>query len=1087
MNSDETERELLRLAGDLADGRDVDWDAPTDPALTADVQGLKDIHALASALRGRPPEDAPPPTGAVAPPARLGRYPIEREAGRGGMGVVYLARDEVLDRPVALKLLPPDMARSPERLERFTREARLLASLSHPNVATIHGLEEESAQGRFLVLEWVEGETLAARLRRGALPWADALEVCGGIARGVAAAHEGGVIHRDLKPGNVMITPQGRVKVLDFGLARRDRPSTGAVSGDVAPPPSDPAVRGTWGYVSPECLTRDEDHRADVFALGCILYECLAGTPAFPGDTVDEVREALLHRDPDERRLPADLPPAVRRLIASCVAKDPGRRLGSMAEVVRAIDAALGRRPAATLGPAAANAPHRLPEEEDAFVGRESELGELAGRLRGGARLVTLHGPGGVGKTRLAVRHGWRSLEEWPGGVWFCDLTEARSRDGMAAAVAQALGVQLGGRDPVIQAGHGIAARGRCLLILDNFEQVVREAAATVTPWLARAADARFLVTSRERLGLAEEELQWVEPLGSDPGTELFVERARTHRPGFGPEGSEAIAVREVVRLVEGMPLAIELAAARVRLMSAAQIVARMRERFRLLAGTGGGRHGTLRDAIDGSWELLEPWERAAFAQCAVFEGGFTLAAAEAVLDLAAWGEAPWVPDVLRSLVDRSLLRPWLPERTAESAEPEMRFRMYVSLQEYAREKLERDGAAARAEERHGAWYAGHGTPEAIASLTSPGGPDRRRALGHDLDNLMAACRRATVRGDERTATAAFAAAWEVLLLRGPFGAGADLGRTVLTAVRDDANRRRVLTTLGFAEWRSGRVADGMAHLEAARELHRQAGDRREDGVVLGFLGAILGEQGRIDEARARLEAALVIHRELGNRPREGIEIARLGILDHEQEREEDARRNTEAALAIAREVGDRTFEGQALGHLGILHRDQGRTDEARVCYEAARVIAREVGNRRHEGILLFNLASLARDQDRIDEARARFEEALSVVREVGDRGFEGHTLGSLGALHVELGRWEIAQQQLEEALAIEREVGDRKFEGFLLGVLGKLHLERGRTAEAETALAEGERILRGIGDRRETERLLRIRAEWERGKKDAE
>src|SRR5262249_3910808 len=147
--------------------------------------------------------------------------PIEREAGRGGMGIVYLARDPVLDRPVALKLLPPELARAPQRLERFTREAQLLASLNHPNVATIYGLGEDARRLRFLALEWVAGESLAARLTRGALAWREALELCAQIARGLAAAHEGGVIHRDLKPGNVMITPQGRVKVLDFGLARR--------------------------------------------------------------------------------------------------------------------------------------------------------------------------------------------------------------------------------------------------------------------------------------------------------------------------------------------------------------------------------------------------------------------------------------------------------------------------------------------------------------------------------------------------------------------------------------------------------------------------------------------------------------------------------------------------------------------------------------------------------------------------------------------------------------------------------------------------------------------------------------------------
>src|SRR5262245_10376014 len=222
MTSDDTERELLRLAGELDEGRAVEWGRTTDPSFAAGIEGLRDIETLAAAMNRDPPPVAPAVRQAgLAAGSLLGRYPVEHEAGRGGMGVVYLARDEVLDRPVALKLLPPDMAHSEERLARFTREAKLLASLNHPNVATIYGLEADARGFRFLALEWVAGESLAAHLARGPMPWREALDVCAQIARALTAAHEGGVIHRDLKPGNVMITPQGRVKVLDFGLARR--------------------------------------------------------------------------------------------------------------------------------------------------------------------------------------------------------------------------------------------------------------------------------------------------------------------------------------------------------------------------------------------------------------------------------------------------------------------------------------------------------------------------------------------------------------------------------------------------------------------------------------------------------------------------------------------------------------------------------------------------------------------------------------------------------------------------------------------------------------------------------------------------
>jgi predicted ATPase len=181
--------------------------------------------------------------------------------------------------------------------------------------------------------------------------------------------------------------------------------------------------------------------------------------------------------------------------------------------------------------------------------------------------------------------------------------------------------------------------------MLDNCEQVARDAGVTLGSWLDRAPEAHFLVTSRARLKVRGEDVQTLEPLDPQLGIDLFMERARQQHPGFEADGDELAAVREVVGLAEGMPLAIELAAARVRVMTARQMVGRMRERLRILAGAGEDRHGSLRAAIEGSWELLAPWEQSAWAQCSVFEGGFTLEAVEQVVDLGRWAEAPWVVD----------------------------------------------------------------------------------------------------------------------------------------------------------------------------------------------------------------------------------------------------------------------------------------------------------------------------------------------------------------------------------------------------------------------------------------------------------
>ena len=269
---------------------------------------------------------------------RLAHYDIIGPIGAGGMGEVYRARDTKLGRDVAIKLLPEAFARDADRLARFEREARLLASLNHPHVASIYGLEEDGAH-RFLVLELVEGEDLAKRIARGPLPADEALAIAEQVCEALEAAHEAGVIHRDLKPGNIVLGENDAVKVLDFGLAKALDPATNASNLSHSPtllgssPTMHGVILGTAAYMSPEqARGKTVDRRADIFAFGCVLYEMLTGRQLFSGETVSDTLAAVLRADVDWDALPKDTPRAIRHLLARCLEKDPRRRLRDIGE-----------------------------------------------------------------------------------------------------------------------------------------------------------------------------------------------------------------------------------------------------------------------------------------------------------------------------------------------------------------------------------------------------------------------------------------------------------------------------------------------------------------------------------------------------------------------------------------------------------------------------------------------------------------------------------------------------------------------------------------------------------------------------------
>ena len=347
--------------------------------------------------------------------ATIGPYKVDREIGRGGMGVVFLAHDTRLGRTVALKALPEDVAADPDRLQRFEREARVLASLNHPNIAAIYGLEESGGH-RFLALEHVEGETLADRLALGPLPLHEALDILIQIASGMEAAHDAGVVHRDLKPANVMITPSDQVKILDFGLAKGkvatdedglakspaliDSPTLSSPTLPHSPTFINPAtmagvILGTAAYLSPEqARGKIVDRRTDIWSFGCVIYECLTARRAFEGETVSDTIAKILERPMDWSTLPKTTPPRLRELLERCLERDPKKRLRDIGDARLTLEEVRsGRYPGA--GTEAAAAPGAA-----AATRRRTVLIAAASAIAGAVLAIALYNAFNHGRSR---------------------------------------------------------------------------------------------------------------------------------------------------------------------------------------------------------------------------------------------------------------------------------------------------------------------------------------------------------------------------------------------------------------------------------------------------------------------------------------------------------------------------------------------------------------------------------------------------------------------------------------------------------------------------------------------------------------
>ena len=910
-----------------------------------------------------------------AAPSAIGHYLLQGELGRGGMGRVFLAEDTRLGRTVAVKLLPDEFARVPGRMERLRREARLLAAVNHPNIGAIYSLEEPEPDNFFLVLEYVPGENLASRLARGALPPAEAIRVAAQIALALAAAHAREVIHRDLKPANVMLTPDGRVKVLDFGLARRGHEEAGERA-------------GTPGYMSPEQILRGSaDERSDVFALGCILYECLVGRPAFGTGPVEEVLAATLSREPARSLLPPGLPDGTSEFLARCLGKDPEGRFRGGGEALGALERLLRREEEQPLPGTPARTPQNLPPELTAFVGREAERANCA-RMLGRTRLLTLTGMGGSGKTRLALKLAGERLADYPDGVWFVDLAPVQEGTRVARAVGDAMGLRVGGGAAAALCRH-LESR-RVLLVWDTCEHVVEACAELAAELLRRAPRVTVLATSREPLRIEGERVFAVPPLrlrpesGEPPAApseaaRLFSARAASNARAAGSAGAETLAlVEDICRRLDGIPLAIELAAARARVLSLAEIRERLADRLRFLAadrGRGRDRHRALRATFDWSYDLLSPEEARLFRALAVLEPDFAIDAAAAVHG-GVTDEIRFL-DLFTRLVDKSLVAP------ASSDADSSRFRLLDTLREYALQRLSEAGEEDAARDRHVLHYLSLGEA-AAPELIGPRQAVWLRRLSAEHANLLAALANAarSPRLADRGLRLA-GALWRFWIAHGHF----ELGRRELRRAFDraaghppSAARFEALLGIGALAFHQNDWAASAHAYQECVALSQRLGYSVGLGYALAGLGNVALGREEYDGARARYEEAIQCFERGAHQRGVGLSLSNLGRVAELTGAYAEAHSLYERSLAIFRAIGDRAPLALRLSSLSELSVQLGYRDAARMQLAECFDVVLELGEKRAGAYALERTAALAAAEGDA-EAAARFLGAAASLR----------------------------------------------------------------------------------------------------------
>lgn len=981
------------------------------------------------------------------------------------MGEVYRARDTRLDRVVAIKVLPERFSQHPELRQRLEREARTISKLSHPNICTLHDIGHQQGID-FLVLEFVQGETLRELIAARKLAMHQVIGIAVQVADGLSRAHESGVIHRDLKPENLMVSPDA-VKILDFGLAKialdassktRDETTQldvrntagGTNQGDGETTNIDEdvttttllgtqssGISGTLRYMSPEQATGQPlDFRSDQFSFGLVLYETATGKYAFRRPSQEETLQAILHEEPEPiAAANAQVPPPFCWVVERCLAKEPGGRYSSTRDLLRELTA-IRDRLSDLQAKRQESKPSNLPPAGTALVGRAKEVKALRALLeRPEARLTTVTGPGGIGKSRLAIEAARESAGRFAGGIYFVPLGAVNDPAQVLLAIAQTLGLRESAGIPATEALKDYLRHSPepVLLLLDNFEHLVA-AAPVLSELLALAPGLKALVTSRSALHISNEQEFPLQPLGLPdaktasaeslaqcPAIALFVQRAAVVKPGFTLTEENAAAVAEICARLDGLPLAIELAAARVKLLTPSAMCTRLASRLQLL--TGGARdlparQQTLRQAMDWSYDLLSETEQKLFRRLAVFVGGCTLDAAESVCD-AKQDLGMDVLDGMTSMVDKSLIR------QTEQKDGEPRFVMLETIREYGLLKLAECGEEASTRRAHAAYclvLAEEGAAEADSALQAAW-LDR---LELEHDNFRGALGWLEESGNAAWGLRLGIALFRFWEMREYLSEGrAWLGRMLQVGEAAPTNARlRALFAAGVLAGAQGKYDAANQLAQESLDIARHLDDKQSIAIALNAQAVNTRDDGDIASARALFEEALALWRELGDKAALARGLSNLANVVKLQRDYAKANVLYQECLKIFHEMGDKAGYAWALNHRGDVAQEQGDAVEARKLYEESLAAFRQIGDVWGIAGSLADLGSLAREQGEFAASGAALRESLKIFRKLEHKRGIARLIEAFAGLAAAQGEAERALRLAGTAAALRHSVG---------------------------------------------------------------